>query len=31
MNVGAIGMPADDGTPRVWLAVLTPVASELQV
>jgi predicted phosphodiesterase len=25
INAGAVGMPADDGTPRVWFAVLTPV------
>ncbi|MBU8537257.1 metallophosphoesterase family protein [Falsiroseomonas tokyonensis] len=24
LNAGAVGMPADDGTPRVWFAVLTP-------
>ena len=24
INAGAIGMPADDGTPRIWFAVLTP-------
>ncbi len=24
LNAGAIGMPADDGTPRAWFAVLTP-------
>lgn len=24
INAGAVGMPADDGTPRVWFAVLTP-------
>jgi predicted phosphodiesterase len=24
LNAGAIGMPADDGTPRGWFAVLTP-------
>lgn len=23
-NAGAIGMPANDGTPRVWFSVLTP-------
>lgn len=26
INAGAIGMPADDGTPRVWLALLWPEA-----
>jgi len=24
LNAGAIGMPANDGTPRVWCALLTP-------
>ncbi len=24
LNAGAVGMPADDGTPRAWFAVLTP-------
>jgi predicted phosphodiesterase len=24
INAGAVGMPADDGTPRVWFAVLAP-------
>lgn len=24
LNAGAIGMPANDGTPRVWYALLTP-------
>jgi predicted phosphodiesterase len=24
INAGAIGMPADDGTPRIWYALLTP-------
>jgi hypothetical protein len=23
-NAGAIGMPANDGTPRVWFSILTP-------
>uniref|UniRef100_UPI0018DF4BE0 metallophosphoesterase family protein n=1 Tax=Neoroseomonas rubea TaxID=2748666 RepID=UPI0018DF4BE0 len=31
LNAGAIGMPADDGTPRAWLAVLTPSADALSV
>jgi hypothetical protein len=25
-NAGAIGLPADDGTPRVWFSMLTPLA-----
>lgn len=25
-NAGAIGLPANDGTPRVWFSVLTPLA-----
>jgi len=24
LNAGVVGMPANDGTPRVWFAVLTP-------
>ena len=24
LNTGAVGIPADDGTPRTWYAVLTP-------
>ena len=31
LNAGAIGMPADDGTPRAWFAVLTPEAMHLRV
>lgn len=31
INAGAIGMPADDGTPRVWFAVLTPTEGALRV
>ena len=31
VNAGAIGMPADDGTPRTWFAVLTPGAASLRV
>jgi predicted phosphodiesterase len=30
-NPGAIGMPANDGTPRVWFSVLTPVDGQLRV
>lgn len=30
-NPGVIGMPADDGTPRVWFSVLTPTADGLQI
>lgn len=30
LNAGAIGMPADDGTPRGWFAVLTPQAAGLR-
>jgi predicted phosphodiesterase len=29
INAGAIGMPADDGTPRAWFSLLTPTASGL--
>lgn len=31
LNAGAIGMPADDGTPRGWFAVLTPSDDALAV
>lgn len=30
-NAGAIGMPADDGTPRGWFSVLTPEVGGLRV
>jgi uncharacterized radical SAM superfamily Fe-S cluster-containing enzyme len=30
-NAGVIGMPAHDGTPRVWYSVLTPVAGGLRI
>ena len=30
-NPGVIGMPADDGTPRVWFSVLTPGADGLAI
>jgi predicted phosphodiesterase len=30
INPGAIGMPADDGTPRIWFAVLTPGTATLR-
>jgi predicted phosphodiesterase len=31
LNAGAIGMPANDGTPRGWFAVLTPRADGLAI
>jgi len=31
INAGAIGMPADDGTPRIWFALLTPGKAGLSV
>lgn len=31
INAGAIGMPADDGTPRIWFALLTPGEAGLTV
>ena len=31
LNTGAVGIPADDGTPRTWYAVLTPKPSGLQI
>ena len=30
-NAGVVGMPAHDGTPRVWYSVLTPVAGGLRI
>lgn len=30
-NPGVIGMPANDGTPRVWFSVLTPVAGGINI
>lgn len=30
-NSGAVGMPANDGTPRVWYSVLTPRAVGIEV
>jgi len=31
VNAGAVGMPANDGTPRVWFAMLTPERRGLTV
>lgn len=31
VNAGAIGMPANDGTPRAWFSLLTPTARSLMV
>ncbi len=31
LNAGAVGMPADDGTPRGWFALLTPALAGLRV
>ncbi len=30
-NPGVVGMPADDGTPRVWFSVLTPTAEGILI
>jgi len=30
-NAGVVGMPAHDGTPRVWFSVLTPAESGLRI
>jgi predicted phosphodiesterase len=30
-NTGAIGMPANDGTPRVWFSLLLPTANGLRI
>lgn len=31
INAGAVGMPADDGTPRAWFALLTPAERSIRV
>jgi predicted phosphodiesterase len=31
INAGAVGMPADDGTPRIWFAVLTPADHAVRI
>lgn len=31
LNAGAIGLPANDGTPRVWYALLTPHGDHVRV
>lgn len=31
INAGAIGMPADDGTPRAWFGLLTPAEPAVRV
>ncbi len=30
-NTGAIGLPANDGTPRVWFSLLTPRGAEIEI
>ncbi len=30
-NPGVVGMPANDGTPRVWFSVLTPNGASLEI
>ena len=30
-NAGAIGQPANDGTPRVWFSTLTPTAGGIEI
>ena len=30
-NPGVVGLPANDGTPRVWYSILTPSASGLRI
>ena len=30
-NSGAIGLPANDGTPRVWFSLLTPRGGEIEI
>jgi hypothetical protein len=31
LNTGALGMPADDGTPRTWYAVLAPADGGIRI
>ncbi len=31
LNAGVVGMPANDGTPRVWFAVLTPAGNTIEI
>lgn len=31
LNAGVVGMPANDGTPRIWYSVLTPLTNGIQV
>jgi len=31
LNAGAVGMPANDGTPRVWFSLVTPLPDGLMV
>ncbi|GIL40062.1 metallophosphoesterase family protein [Roseiterribacter gracilis] len=31
LNAGAVGMPANDGTPRVWCAQLTPQGDQIEI
>lgn len=30
-NSGALGLPANDGTPRIWYSVLTPAAGGIEI
>jgi hypothetical protein len=30
-NAGVVGLPANDGTPRVWFSVLTPAADGIAI
>jgi len=30
-NAGVIGMPANDGTPRVWFSVIRPVGNDIEI
>lgn len=31
LNAGVVGMPANDGTPRVWFAVLSPTPGGIEI
>jgi predicted phosphodiesterase len=30
-NSGAVGMPANDGTPRIWFSIITPIEQGLEI
>ena len=30
-NAGAVGMPANDGTPKVWFSVISPIGDDIEI